>query len=307
MKYEEFIQKAVLYCEQEYKDKMNETAKEFFRGLVDDKPVNEFAEQQQKWNEIDHDYMYQTEEELKGIVKKNDKVPKAIEERADIPNRYELDSVGKFKAYERAYGDRTISAYIDTQNTMEIMDRDIVLDKAVENYRKNVEQFIPYRDIEQNIVSMHTISTYLSMLYNVNLTRTGWNQTLKDAEILDKKLLILETHPYSCPECRDMQGRIYSVDGSGGFPSVDVAYEHGVGHPNCKCEWGIYWSDRQLKTQSSSTYGNYEKRQKLLALNRRIDDEVTKQDLYRIIGNYSMVDRQQKIINRLLELRKRTL
>jgi hypothetical protein len=76
MKYEEFIQKAVLYCEQEYKDKMNETAKEFFRGLVNDKPVNEFAQQQQKWNEIDHEYMYQTEEELKGIVKKNDKVPK---------------------------------------------------------------------------------------------------------------------------------------------------------------------------------------------------------------------------------------
>lgn len=306
MKYEEYIQKAVLYCEQEYKDKMNETAKEFFRGLVNEKPVIEFAEQQQKWNEIDHDYMYQTEEELKGIVKKNDKVPKAIEERADIPNKYQLNDMAKFEAFEKGYGVRTIDFYENTLETTKELDKDIVLDNAVKNYRKQVEQFIPYFHDGQ-VIAMHTISTYLSMLYNVNLTRTGWNQTLKDAEILDKKLLILETHPYSCPECRDMQGRIYSVDGSGGFPSVDVAYEHGVGHPNCKCEWGIYWSDRQLKTQSSSTYGNYEKRQKLIALNRRIDDEVTKQELYRIIGNYSMVDRQQKIINRLLELRKRTL
>ena len=307
MKYEKFIQKAVLHCEQEYKDMMNETAKEFFRGLVKDIPVTEFAEQQKKWNEIDHDYMYQTEKELQGIVKKNDKVPKTIEERANIPNRYEIDSVGKFKTYERSYGDRTIGAYLNTQEAMEILDEDIVLEKAVDNYRKNVEQFIPYRNHNSEIVSMHTISSYLSMIYNVNLTKTGWNQSLKDAEILGKDLLILETHPYSCPDCAAMQGKLYSISGAHGLPTIEDAERRGVGHPNCKCEWGIYWDDKQLKTQASSVYGDYEKRQKLLALNRRIDDEVLKQELYRIIGNYSMVDRQQKIIKRLLELRKRTL
>ena len=86
----------------------------------------------------------------------------------------------------------------------EYIDEFEFLTNQIKNFSK-IEQTIPYRNKAGQAIRWVTPSTYLSMLYNVNITRTGWNQTFKDAEYFENDLVLLETHPRSCDLCAPMQ------------------------------------------------------------------------------------------------------
>ena len=89
-------------------------------------------------------------------------------------------------------------------------------------------------------------------------------------------------------------GKVYSKSGkSRRYPSIEVAYENGVGHPNCKCEFSIYWDSLQLKTQnlSKTEEGDYEIDQKKKAIEREIRRQENDMSLYKMIGNYAEADK----------------
>ena len=97
-------------------------------------------------------------------------------------------------------------------------------------------------------------------------------------------------------------GKVYSLSGkSKRYPSVDKAYENGVGHPNCKCRFGIYWNPIQLETQDLGVRGDYEEDQKKKAVEREIRRAENDMSLYRMIGNQAEVDKMLNKINRLRE------
>ena len=82
---------------------------------------------------------------------------------------------------------------------------------------------------------------------------------------------------------------------------MDVAYQNGVGHPNCKCEWSIYWDKSQLETQyiAETTPGEYETDQKRKATERELRRAENDLSMYQMIGNGEKVDKTMQKIERL--------
>ena len=166
------------------------------------------------------------------------------------------------------------------------------------------EQVKNFHNVEQTIVYKNgmrvTPSTYLSMLYNVNLTRTGWNQTFKDANYFEKDLVVLVPHPLSCPHCLQYQGKLFSLSGKR-YPKIDEAYEHGVGHPNCKCEFSIVWDKDQLYMEYpvDTTEDDYKEDQKRKATERELRKAENDLSMYQMIGNGEMVDKTLMKVERL--------
>lgn len=297
----------VLYSEIEYEKLMYMTEKIFIQSLMNRVPIiTEWVEN--IWDNIDHEYMIQTLEEIKrDIITQDyrmylkysdvlDDIERILQETNKIPNLYKINPIENFKLVESKYAKR-ISRIYKTRVTE-------IDDWNETEYLTNIIK--GFRDLEKTIVYKNgmrvTPATYLSMLYNVNLTRTGWNQTFKDSDYFEKDLLLLETHPRSCPHCAPMQGKIYSKSGKR-YPKPEVAYENGVGHPNCKCEWSILWDMDQLKTQYlSETKGDeYEIDQKKKATEREIRRAENDLSMYQMIGNGEMVDKTLMKIERLNE------
>ena len=191
---------------------------------------------------------------------------------------------------------KDLSVYIKDDN----IDDFTYLTKQIKNFSV-LEQTIAYYDKRGELVRKVTPSTYLSMLYNVNLTRTGWNQSFKDAEYFENDLMLLETHPHSCPKCATMQGKVYSRTGkSKRYPPIENAYSNGVGHPNCKCEFSIFWSREQLKYQQTrTTEEEYKEDQKTKGIEREIRKQRNDLKLYQMIGNEEEADKTRQKISKL--------
>ena len=320
----------VLYSEIEYEKLMYQTEKIFIRALMSKLPsIENWTDE--IWNDIDHEYMITTLEEIKkdvintdvslmfqfkdtaiDLIKYEDFTKEVLingilEKSKLIPDTYEINSISKFKNYEQAYGKYASGIYkrkVKFLNTNEWADETEYLTEQIKNFDL-IQNRVPYRNKFGDVVRKVDVGTYLSMLYNVNLTRTAWNQTFKDAVYFEKDLVLLETHLNSCPLCAPMQGRIYSMSGkSKRYPSVEKAYEHGVGHPNCKCVFSIVWDEKeQLKYQYvSETRGDeYEIDQKKKATEREIRKQKQDLELYQMIGNQEEVDKTFKKIEKLKE------
>jgi len=204
----------VLYSEIQYEDLMHQTEKIFIRSLMAKVPdITDWTNT--IWNDIDHEYMIRTLEEIKRDIIDNDltsllkydntaiDINEVIEASKNLANMYDINNISKFKAVEKAYGKKIAKAYKRRIEMIDTVDELEYLTQQIKNFSK-LEQTIPYYSGGE-IIRTVTPSTYLSMLYNVNITRTGWNQTFKDAEYFNKDLMILETHPNSCEHCKPYQ------------------------------------------------------------------------------------------------------
>lgn len=302
----------VLYSEIEYEKLMYYTERIFINALMNRLPsIKTWTDE--IWNNIDHEYMIKTLEEVKLDVIKSDiemrlrykDMPIDISKISDTTNNlddlFSLNTIDKFKKVERAFGNYIADRYITRVETIDNVDELEYLTKQIKNFH-TLEERIPYFNSEGDIVRKVTPSTYLSMLYNVNLTRTGWNQTFKDAEYFERDLVLLETHRNSCPHCAPMQGKVYSRTGkSKAYPNIEVAYSNGVGHPNCKCEFSIFWDKSQLDNQyiSETHEGDYKTDQKKKAIEREIRKNENDKSLYEMIGNQEQADKSNQRIERL--------
>lgn len=297
-----FIEDEVNLCAIKYEKLLHKAELEFILGLMNDLSPEEFEEFiRNTFYNIDHGYM---EEGIEGVISQIIEIDATIDLQKILPNRYKTIPVTDFKSKETQFGKRLLKEYTKKYERLKKYDYDLqaYLTAQIKNYR-NMEKFIPYFHKDGTIASMRTLSDYNSMLYNVNLTKSGWNQSIKDAQILGQDLLILNGHPNSCPICASHQGRIYSISGIG-YPSVDSAEEDGVGHPNCKCEWSIYYGNKEQLEQDINTEYDYEKHTKEVAIDRELRYARVEKKLYRIIGNQEMADKTWQKIKRLLRSRK---
>ena len=301
----------VLYSEIQYETLMYLTEKIFIQSLMNEIPdIKNWTDD--IWNNIDHEYMIQTLEEIKKDVINTDAalllkykdtaidLEQIIEITNQLENIFDINPVSDFKKIEKAYGEMVANKYKKRFKIPEELDKTEYLTQQIKDFYK-IEQTIPYWS-GGKIIRRVTPSTYLSMLYNVNLTRTGWNQTFKDAEYFENDLVLLQTHLNSCPLCAPMQGKIYSRTGkSKRYPSIEVAYNNGVGHPNCKCEFSIYWDPLQLKGQklTETQPGQYEEDQKRKAIEREIRKQENNLNLFYMIGNGEEADKTAQKISRL--------
>jgi hypothetical protein len=147
---------------------------------------------------------------------------------------------------------------------------------------------------------MQNLATYNSMLYNVNLTRTAWNQSYKDSILLENDKFIINTHPFACPHCLQHQGKIYTrqeLEDIVGIAVEDGAKE--ILHPNCKCTLSIYWDKSQLERQHKTTKADYRLDQKAKSLQRQINKRRTEKIAFQDIGNEEMADERRKELTRM--------
>lgn len=304
----------VLYSEIEYEKLMYTTERIFINALINRIPnIDKWTSD--IWDTIDHEYMIKTLEEIKRDVIREDSklfidykrtgidVNKAIEiidnvleDTSRMKDKFRLEGMERFRQVEHQYGKDIAKDYKTRIKTIDSVDETEYLTKQIKNF-KELEQTIPYKNGRAV-----TPSTYLSMLYNVNLTRIAWNQTFKDAEYFDKDIMKLEYHPLSCPRCAPKQEKLYSISGKSKiYPSIQEAYENGIGHPNCKCQWSIYWSKEQMQPlpYEKTTKEDYKLDQKRKAIEREIRRQENDRNLYQMIGNYSEVDKCTMRIEKL--------
>lgn len=244
-------------------------------------------------------------QELREKVAKDDKVHLAMVEQQNIPDKYELNQIEVFEAYEREFGSEMAQQYIESsQRILNEPSKEGYLAGLIKTFDERMGAAGKQYRMPDGHVRNVPISTYLSMLYNVNLRMTGWNQTFKDGEYLGYDLYLLEAHAHACPECNEMSGKVYSVSGkyydvprfNGG---VEKAFDHGVGHPNCQCEWTIYHSEEQLKNQDKVKTEDYAEIQKARGTLRELNKQYAKLDSYRLINDGEMIDKTQDKIDRL--------
>lgn len=241
-------------------------------------------------------------DEIKQLIKKKDKIKTLEAIRDIIPNLLEINPIEDFKRSELDYAQRVLNKY--TQDLADIKtqkDKTQYLTTKIKTYTRNVEQYIPY--FHNGFVwSMQNLATYNSMLYNVNLTRTAWNQSYKDSILLENNKFIINTHPFACPHCLQHQGKIYTrqeLEDIIGIAVEDGAKE--ILHPNCKCTLSIYWDKSQLERQNKTTEEDYKLDQKAKSLQRQINKRRTEKQAFEDIGNEEMADERRKQLSRMYE------
>lgn len=296
------IDKEVLLTVQKYDKKLNKTELTYFRNLLEEKSPQEMLEYLNKEYTIDHTYMIKAIDEIKQLIKKKDKIKTLEAIRDIIPNLLEINPIEDFKRSELDYAQRVLNKY--TQDLADIKtqkDKTKYLTTKIKTYTRNVEQYIPY--FHNGFVwSMQNLATYNSMLYNVNLTRTAWNQSYKDSILLENDKFIINTHPFACPHCLQHQGKIYTrqeLEDIIGIAVEDGAKE--ILHPNCKCTLSIYWDKSQLERQHKTTEEDYRLDQKAKSLQRQINKRRTEKQAFEDIGNEEMADERRKQLSRMYE------
>lgn len=294
------IDKEVLLTVQKYDKKLNKTELTYFRNLLEEKSPQEMLEYLNKEYTIDHTYMIKAIDEIKQIIRKKDKIKTLEAIREIIPNLLEINPIEDFKRSELDYAQRVLNKY--TQDLADIKmqkDKTQFLTTKIRTYTRRVEQYIPY--FHNGFVwSMQNLATYNSMLYNVNLTRTAWNQSYKDSILLENDKFIINTHPFACPHCLEHQGKIYTrqeLEDIVGIAVEDGAKE--ILHPNCKCTLSIYWDKSQLERQHRTTEADYRLDQKAKSLQRQINKRRTEKIAFQDIGNEEMADKRRKELTRM--------
>lgn len=296
------IDKDVLLVTQRYDNKLNNTLVKYFRFLLKrESPEKLLKYLNKEYVQINHDYMIESLEEIKQLVAKTDKLESIEDFRKVIPNLLELNPISKFQEKENEYAQRVLDKYVQDLTDMDNQD-DVTqyLTTKINNYEQNVEQYIPYYRKGSNLVkSMQNLATYNSMLYNVNLTRTAWNQSYKDSILLDNKKFIINSHPFACPYCLKHQGQTFSrKEIENLVKDADVGSKE-ILHPNCKCTLGLFWDNSQLKRQNLTTKADYEIDQKAKAIQRNIERRKAEGKAYQIIGNDKMAEKRSKQISRM--------
>jgi hypothetical protein len=271
------------------------------------------------WGKIDHSYMNKNIEEVnKMILQKNFKNREIYQDKSFIvsspklENSYRLYEEKFYKVYEihkekdyKTLEKRYVTQHIKEYQVMyarlkDIEDKDTYLANYVQTYNK-LDNNIPYYHKDGTLKCWNNLATYLSMLYNTDLTRTAWNRTYYDSQILGMDVVYLSAHPYACPHCAEYQGKLYSYSGIG-YPSVDSAIEGGVGHPNCKHEWLLYWDKSQIqkdKYDSEEWVEAYKIDQKIKNIDLQKSRLLADRRIYKNLGDMGNVDLMTKKISKL--------
>lgn len=312
----ELIEKNVYLVNVRYTKMMNKTKELYFKCLEENKSVEFFENEVSKiWDNVDHRFMDKQIAELKELVNSNN-VEQAInlgrfQNKEYIETMkwtyddefFKLTPESDFKAFEKRYKKNVVTNYKVAYNSIQNADKEEYLIKKLDRYDKQVNQVVAYYHKSGQLAWFVKLSTYLAMVHNVDLTRSGWNQTLADAEKLGKSKFIIPYHPFSCPYCYQYQNRILTAEEVEDWLGIEAREQRGdVLHPNCKCTLSIYWSPIQKTTDMISEGENneqYKIRQKVNSLTLKRTNLKTDLKIAKSIGDESQVDKIKAKISKI--------
>lgn len=232
---QDYIEEKVEEFNDIYTYKMEQTKELFFRCLILGLTIAYFRKQLTKiWNKVDNELMLKAVEDIKKKVGVDGEV---VDPNATFKEVYEINDEEKFNNAIKQYKEQIERYY---KNKKEVRDKDYIdtdtyISELVNDYDK-VQETIPYFNKNGTVKCWVTIATYLTLLYNVNLTRSALNQSIYLGEKYGQDLGYFEAHMGCCPACAKHSGKIYSISGRDLlYPSIEEAILDGVMHPNCKC------------------------------------------------------------------------
>jgi hypothetical protein len=306
-----FIEDKVWEMNIKYVRMMRKTKEKFFEYLLDNRSIKDYSRGIKELWDIDHSFMDKQIKELEKMVSEIDikdyeKYEKPLTKQTSekITNGklyyevsdyqiYQLNPDSDFVKIEQQYVNKHIKFY---ERQKEILvktpDKEEYLSKIVERYDK-IDKTIPYFNKNGTIKCYNTVATYNSMLYNWNLTHSAWNRTMYDAEVLDNHLFYLPAHPNACEMCAGFQGKVYADKKGLGYPLKETAIRGGVGHPNCKHVWTLFWDEAQIqeeKWNSPEDIENYKTKQKIQSLDLEKSRLLSDRRIYQKLGDQASVD-----------------
>lgn len=312
----ELIDKNVYLVNVRYTKMMNKTKELYFQCLEEGKSKEFFEKEVSKiWDNVDHRFMDKQIAELKELVHSNN-VDQAIN-LGRFKNKEYLETLGwtfddeyfkltpesDFKMFERRFKKNVVTNYDVAIESIKKQDRETYLIKKLNKYDKQVNQVVAYYHKNGMLAHYVKLSTYLSMVHNVDLTRSGWNQTLADSEKLDKREFIIPYHPFSCPYCYQFQNKVLTAYQVQRIIGIEAQEQVGdVLHPNCKCTLSIYWSPTQISREThllSDVEEEYGIRQKVNSMTLKRTNLKTDLKIAKSIGDESEVDKIKAKISKL--------
>lgn len=167
------------------------------------------------------------------------------------------------------------------------------LKKKLDKYEA-IEKVVRYKN-----GSYYGIDSYNSMVYNTNLTRTAWSETIKRNAVEGNDLVYVIPHMYSCPLCQEWQGMTYSISGhTQGYMKLDTAIENGLLHPNCKHVIVAYAGQEDDFTYSTPEWEEkYDIKQKINALNLKKSRLRNENIISAKLEDYENIDKNKKKIS----------
>lgn len=301
-----FIEDSVYYTSNRYYKLMFETKKLFFESLIEKKSTTYFQEEVNKiWGKVDHSFMKQRIDELEKMIgEANSDGHKILNPDATFKEVFKLEPESRFIEVERLY-EKTMNKYYSTRlKTLKegYIDENSYLTELVKKY-DDTQSIIPYYNKDGTIRSYHTVAGYNSMIYNVNMNRSGWNRSMYDAELLGNDLVYLPAHPFACPLCMVWQGQVYSISGKDKrYEPKEHAIEGGIGHPNCKHQWLLYWGEDQLQKDDYNSVEwleKYNDKQKIQSLQLERTRLKNDKSIYEKIGNQEAIDKTSQKISKI--------
>lgn len=279
----------------------NETKELFFRCLQEHRDLDYFKGQIKKiWGNLDHSYLDKEIDKYTEVIHTrniHDKEVVRIKQEDDVfelvPESVVIDQENKFvKVKEREYKNALNSSAYKK-------DEDTYLKNKVQKYTSQTVPYFPKVGGKPKYVEL---STYASMIHNTNLTRAGWNTTLKDGEEMNQELFYIPYHPFSCPHCVAHQNRILTKrDVMNLIGRVDTQTGD-ILHPNCKCTLTFYMPDTKFNKPKYS-YGELEEqyniRQKTNSLTLQKEKIKTDIKIQNKLGNQDEVDKLNQQRNKI--------
>lgn len=299
MKNSNYISESVFGVNLNYARLQNKTKQLFFECLNNGRDIEYFkAEIEELWGTIDNSYLEDQIREYEALIHEyntNKKDGATIKKMffALIPLTMIKKTDEKFvKIKEREY-ENSLNSYAYENNKEEYLKLKVA---------KYTNQTVPYYVYEETTGRLKYIrwvqpSTYNSMIHNTNLTRSGWNTTLNDADQLGINYFWIPYHNFSCEHCLAHQNRLLTkrevlqLTGSLEEASGDIL------HPNCKCVLTIYNADTVFNKPEYSTSEldeQYHIRQKVNGLTLKKEEILTDIKIQRGLGNEDEVDKLNK-------------
>ncbi len=313
----ELIAKQVFLVNAYYTRKQNKTKELFFKCLDENKSYEYFQKELSKiWDDIDHQWMDKQIKKLQKLVHSNN-----VDEYLNL-NRFNEDLVQftnvkiddwvindeyfkltpetDFIKFEQKFKKNVENNYKRSKDAITKQNKDTYINKKLSTYNKQINQTITYFDKEGVGIRQIQLSSYLSMIHNTNLTRSGWNQTMSDSESLNRTSFIIPYHSFSCPYCLVHQNRILSKREVENLIGDTEERQGDILHPNCKCTLSIYWDESQkdkLMYSEAEAKELYKLRQKVNRLTLEKSNLATDRRIAKELGDEAMVDKCRQRIN----------
>lgn len=301
----EYISASVFETNLKFLQKQNETKRIFFKYLNDNRSYEDFRDRLEKiWGNLDHKFLQEQLVEYQELIHEQNMIGKQVTEVvpesksnmvfALVPlSVIVAQEIRLVKSKLRDYNG-SLKSYAYKLNKQEY------LKLKVQRYNDNIVEYVSHDGGKSRYVALNT---YAAMIQNTNLTRSAWNTTLNDSDIIGVEEFYIPYHPFSCPECISHQNKIMTKQQVLRLVGFADEAEGDILHPNCKCTLTMLEpGDKMVAQEDLSMYEKkeiYDIRQKVNSLT--LEKERVKNDMsiQRMLGNEDEVDKLNQQRNKI--------